>query len=267
MGRVRGTFKVEALQFQSTLVAVSGDTGAAGTLEGYCPFDNQWFDLPALPHRLTFVAAAASHAHLYVSGGMDNDRGQCTSTVWALDSLDGTWEVSAIMPQARYAHASVIHRGHLWIVGGQIADGDMAIPTGTCVALDLATRAWLPDTADMQRKRVWPRLLICAGSLYAIGGDICDKNCSMLPSLQRYNDERRQWEAPLYFPQQRRVFAVTTVGAKIVVYGGRGESFEELLDWVAFDCAAGVWEEPGGSLPRESFVGGTCVTIQCAPCG
>lgn len=296
MSSSRGTFKTEAISFQGKLVVCSGDTAsAAGTLEGYCPLKDSWESLPSLPLPLALAASAACPARLFITGGIDQENGGCSNALYQLNSLSGPWTALAPMPQARFAHASAVIGQSLWIVGGQCPERPNSAdtqPTCNTIVYNLTTNTW-SNGPMMQRRRIWTRLLVIDGCLYAVGGDVDSTGFALVPSIEKLNvaSGEERWEQPIDFTQQRRVFAATSLGGDVLVLGGRGDCYDFRLDCEIFRTKSAEWGNlssaavametasfvesqedrsdsecrSGAFIPRAAFVGGTAVSVQQCP--
>ena len=63
-------------------------------------------------------------------------------------------------------------------------------------------------------------LLIVAGCLYMVGGDVDEQGNQLTRTIERYNDYIQQWEYIATFKDQRRGFSTCAVDHKIYVFGG-----------------------------------------------
>ena len=281
MTQCRGTFKTEACSFQGKLVTVCGDgNGSAGTLEAYCPLADKWTPLPDLPQPLSFVASASSTTALYVTGGMDKRDGSASANVSFLTGGGTQWQEGPPLPSARFGHASCVFRDELWVVGGHVDD----CATASVSVLDVAPQqsrrgccSWgLGPAGPMHRRRVWARLLVAGDCLWAVGGDVDDRGAQLLPTAECLRRDSRdgvwRWGQPVELAQHRRVFSAVALQGRVLVLGGRGETYETLTDCEALLCGgeeseSARWEtERDLELShRESFIGGGASVVQACP--
>ena len=259
MQKKRGTFKTEAVAVGNYAVAVSGDDEAAvGTLEAYMPLTDAWVDLPPLPEKLMLVAAAAVGHTLYIIGGIDKATGLYTGAVHVLHMGHGhgpgggaTWGTWSVLParllKPRVGHASTSLNGQLWVAGGQFSGADAEVGSPEYVTsrhveyYDAAAQRWQVGP-PMTAERIWFRLLVVRGALYAVGGDVDGTGKSLIPTIERLDAVSNRWEKVGEFREVRRVFSTSAVDTKIYVFGGRDVNYGTLQDWDCFDCVTCEWE-------------------------
>ncbi len=267
MRKKRGTFKTEAVAVGNYAVAVSGDDEAAvGTLEAYNSLTDAWTDLPPLPEKMMLVAAAAVAHTLYIIGGIDKATGLYTGVVYVLqmgNAVPGAWGPWTVLParllKPRVGHASASLHGQLWVAGGQFSGADAEVGSAEYVTsrhverYDAATQQWQAGP-PMTAERIWFRLLVVRGALYAVGGDVDGTGKSLVPTIERLDLEHNRWEKVGEFREVRRVFSTSAVNDKIYVFGGRDVNYGTLQDWDCFDCATCEWESvryEGGARGRS----------------
>jgi len=277
MMQCRGTFKTEACSFQGKLVTVCGDgNGSAGTLEAYCPLADKWTPLPDIPQPLSFVASASSTTALYVTGGMNKRDGSASAAVFYTTGASSEWLQGPPLPSPRFGHASCVFRGELWVVGGHVDDCATASVSVLDVTQQHCSGSWSPGPAgSMQRRRVWARLLVAGDCLWAVGGDVDDRGAQLLPTAECLSRDSRdcvwRWGEPVELTQHRRVFSAVALKGRVLVLGGRGETYETLNDCEALrggeKSGASRWETQRDLAlsHRDSFIGGGASVVQACP--
>jgi len=213
----------------------------------------RWEATAKLPGVLANHAAAAWNDRIYVVGGKD-DAGP-TSDTWAFDPARGTFEKVASLNAPRHAHGVARLRSGLLVFGGLRADGSLE-PTveafdgqrwrmvGTMPApraclgvssvgdkvlvtggLDVGGRrtadAWLFDPSSGKWTRLpdlpAPRARHAQAGWMVIGGE--DAAGTALRTTLEHRDGGWTEGKPMLAP--RKNFAVTQLGRRIIVAGGR----------------------------------------------
>lgn len=80
-----------------------------------------WRAEPPLPATRTNLAVAALGGKLYATGGLDPF--EATRTVFVYDPRARRWSKAAPLPYAVHAHAIVVFREELWVLGGRLRSG------------------------------------------------------------------------------------------------------------------------------------------------
>lgn len=160
----------------------------------------------------------------------------------------GEWTtLSASLLKPRVGHASASLDGRLWVAGGQFSGinaelGSTEYVSSTSVEFyDFKLQRWTFGPC-MLAERIWFRLLVIGGALYAVGGDVDSKGRSLIPTIERLNAAGNRWEKVGEFRDVRRVFSTSAVDNKIYVFGGRDVNYGTLQDWDCFDCTVNEWE-------------------------
>jgi hypothetical protein len=142
-----------------------------------------WTATTALPAKLGFSAAVFANkfnsfvdgnGHVYVLGGLDS-QGTATTVVYHAVVNDdgglGAWTATTALPQALSSHGAVIYRNHLYVAGGNGADGNPVKTVYSAkVKSDGTLEPWVQQP-DLPEVRAYHQFVTVAGYLYVIGGD------------------------------------------------------------------------------------------------
>ena len=142
-----------------------------------------WTATTVLPAKLGFSAAVFANkfnsfvegnGHVYVLGGLDS-QGTATTVVYHAVVNDdgglGAWTETTALPQALSSHGAVIYRNHIYVAGGNGADGNPVKTVYSAkVKSDGTLEAWTAQP-DLPEVRAYHQFVTVAGYLYVIGGD------------------------------------------------------------------------------------------------
>ncbi|HSB33018.1 MAG TPA: hypothetical protein VLG39_01030 [Nitrospirota bacterium] len=142
-----------------------------------------WTTTTSLPAKLGFSAAVFANkfnsfvdgnGHVYVMGGLDS-QGTATTVVYHAVVNDdgglGAWTETTALPQALSSHGAVIYRDHIYVAGGNGADGNPVKTVYSAkVKSDGTLEAWTTQP-DLPEVRAYHQVVTVAGYLYVIGGD------------------------------------------------------------------------------------------------
>ena len=116
--------------------------------------------------------------------------------------------------------------------------------------LDLSTNV-VSSGPSLIQKRIWLRLMIVCGKLYAVGGDgNTGANCT--PTIEVYNPKKKLWALETSFRSPRRLFSTAATGSKIILFGGKDESYCSLRDCDLYDVVSKSWQSDGLSSVNSS---------------
>ena len=227
---------------------VSGDTKeSTGTVEMYDYISERWSRIKSLPEKLRRVSAAHDTDVLYVTGGFNPETCSYSDTTYMLSTKDinrMSWSRvgggSSKMVRRRCEHASVFHRGVMWVAGGRV-QGVQKVTNSTEI-FDPATLQWT-SAPDMLSPRTEFHLVVLVNELYAVGGDRDDDNIPVKGTIEKYDDHAGRWRKIADFPRARSQFAVALSGKHIYVIGGRDISRKVYFtSWDAFNIENMSWE-------------------------
>jgi hypothetical protein len=140
-------------------------------VEAYDPARKRWSTLPALPRAVAFAAATSADGAIQVLGGVERRAfglGEKTSrAVQVYTPKTGGWSLAGPLPVARRGARATSEGDRLFLVGGSLANGQLA----PIQAFDAATSLW-SDIAAPPRRRHDPGALAIDGALYLVGGRI-----------------------------------------------------------------------------------------------
>ena len=94
-----------------------------------------WTTLPPMPHAVGGATACVLNGRLYVIGGYSSNKLQ----VLEMTEENGwSWSCKADLPATRWGAASVVHEGHIMVMGGKV-DGEAS---SSVVVYDSEEDAW-----------------------------------------------------------------------------------------------------------------------------
>lgn len=111
-----------ALTPYGNLIVVAGgetETSVLGTVQGYNPITNAWFNLEPLPTARGQLAMASVGGRLYAIGGYAGLLAQWVGMVEEYDPQLGSWTARASMPTPRAHLALVVINDRLLAAGGE----------------------------------------------------------------------------------------------------------------------------------------------------
>ena len=273
MQSTHGFFYIEAVSLKSEVYVVSGDNYASsGCMEKYNYLDDQWTACTSMPRKVMFVSAATVEDRIFVSGGIDQGNGDYSRDIYSY--FKDQWTLLCQLGQARYGHASIYYRGKLWIVGGHFEGEETH--SNSVEIMDISTNSISPGPPTSV-SRIWPRLLLVEGQLYAVGGDTLASRGT--PSIEVYDTTTTSWRVLTFFNAPRKLFSSVAVGTKIYIFGGKDESYCNITTFDVYDTHTGLWQCPYSddnntsdgaldyqnktdySIPREHFHGGQVVSV------
>ena len=103
-----------------------------------------WTTLPPMPHAVGGATACVLNGRLYVIGGYSSNKLQVLEMT---EENELSWSCKADLPATRWGAASVVHEGHIMVMGGMV-DGEAS---SSVVLYDSEEDAWataspLPNT-------------------------------------------------------------------------------------------------------------------------
>jgi hypothetical protein len=247
--RDRGYFG--ALFFKGEVYAIGTySLVAAGTVEKYDPFSDNWFTVTPLPRKLRSVGAAVWKDSMYCTGGIEShseividhickfneENDKANQQDFSL-KLPGWIDIGVRLLRPRYRHAAVEYENKIWIAGGCFASLDA---TNTVEIFDPVTNTVL-EGPSMLVKRDFANLLVVNNELFAVGGDVDAVGNQAIRSIEKYDTFRHRWVHVTVFKDTRRGFSTCAEGDKIYVFGGSNDSHEDLRTWDAYDIKRQEW--------------------------
>jgi hypothetical protein len=228
---------------------------ALGTVERYNPFTDTWKKMESLPQQVISVVAVTLNDKIYVINGYDMVANGHSNRIVVHDGSVGNedsepfWKyVNTQTLYARSRHAAAAYRGKIWIVGGRL---DNQACTRSVEIFDPDTNECIPGPS-MKRNRVFGNLMVVEDRLYAVGGDVDEAGDQVTRTIERYDEERGQWQLVASFTDERRGFSTCPVGHKIFVFGGsfsQNDNYDSYRDtWDVFDTRTCSWESSQSSV-------------------
>lgn len=241
---------VGAVALGDTVYVVGGLDGLGRTLatvELYRPETDHWESAPSLPKAVHGASVVALDGYVYVLGGFDGLSLHPTNDGFVFDTVTGTWQNIAPMPEARGAMAAAVLGDTLVVVGGLSADG---VSRALFVYL-LAENRW-ETRAAMPTARDHLAAAVLDGKLFAIGGRKGQES-RPLDIVEVYDPETDRWQNASALPRAIGDGAVAVRESALIVAGG--EASPRMQDGV-YRLALGSdqWETlTSMRTPRHGF--------------
>ncbi|HEX5727183.1 MAG TPA: hypothetical protein VFX98_17020 [Longimicrobiaceae bacterium] len=131
-----------------------------------------WAASDPLPSPRAGHGVAVAGRHVVVTAGQAPDRSYLTETLVATARPDGTlgpWRAQAPLPAPRFHHASVHHRGWVYVVGGLENQRSTASVYRARVGADGRIAAW-DSLAPLPRPRSHQGSFVHGDALYLVAG-------------------------------------------------------------------------------------------------
>ncbi|MCZ6795317.1 MAG: galactose oxidase [Planctomycetota bacterium] len=194
-----------------------------------------WMDLPAIPTARQEVGVAALDAHVYVIGGILENRGP-TGIVERFDTETGEWESVAPLPEGtRLHHIGAAAAGRLVFAIGGLNSSFRGVPS--VFAFNPATGNW-ERRADMPWNRGASGVAAIDDRIYVAGGQ---NGGTSFDDFAVYRVAEDRWEELPSMPTARNHLAAAVVDGIFYAVGGRaGRLFDKLE---AYSPEQGEWRE------------------------
>jgi N-acetylneuraminic acid mutarotase len=108
----------------------------------YDPATDKWTTLPNLPGPIDHLAFGVIGSTLYLAGGRQAKIASHQNSLYAFDAKVGKWATKAPMPTSRGGVASAVHKGRLYVFGGEGNKSDPKGVFGQVEVYDPATNQW-----------------------------------------------------------------------------------------------------------------------------
>ena len=193
---------------------------------------------------------------IYLVGGFEEDLGP-TKTLRAYNPLLDSWCEVASMISERYAHATAVLGGMLYVMGGCDIELD-DVSRAEAEMYDPGADRWqaLPS---MLTPREFFAAAAVAGKIYAIGGTngAADIPSDAVEAYDPYTVEAQAWTRVASLPVARSHHTATVVGGKIYVLGGAKPYSEDDSDnddrcAHVYDPAVDSWQQLA-AMPTVRF--------------
>jgi N-acetylneuraminic acid mutarotase len=227
----------------------------AGTWE-----TNTIADLPS-PNRLPTLACYQDK--IFAAGGLVS--GNIVNNLYVYDISLNTWAPLAPLPVVNFGAALGAWDGKLYLAGGN-STGWPFVPPDSVHVYDITTDTWTPNGGTPMPVAANFGGYIQAGPyLYVVGGLSGDFD-NNLPSTQRYDMSRDQWEQGPLFISRRAATGLAITEDSLYALGGDangGGDWDDATDYVErLDLSqwpGGAWTDISDPLPAVVlFPGGFC---------
>eukprot|EP01043_Picozoa_sp_COSAG02_P028238 COSAG02_NODE_1703_length_11241_cov_845.206695_9_plen_619_part_00 len=173
--------------------------------------------------------------HIYVMGGYDGSSRLDTAEKY--DPATDRWTPIASMGSVRYAHASVVINGFIYVMGGRVGyDGSSYLDTAE--KYDPATDRWTP-IASMGSVRYAHASVVSNGFIYVMGG--YDGSSSFLDTAEKYDPVNDRWTPIASMDNRRSRLASVALNGFIYVMGGYDGSGSNLDTAEKYDPVGNRW--------------------------
>lgn len=166
------------------------------------------------------------------------------------------WEViSTKLLFPRYRHAATIYKGKVWIAGGC---HDNHLVTNSVEIFDPVAQT-VEEGPPMLVRRDFAHLFVLFNVLYAVGGDVDQHGHNTTRTIEKYDEEKKEWVHVTVFKTDRIGFAPTMFGSMIYIFGGESQSHREgeSDSWDAFDVLTGQWVSDSGLMKNVGSMSST----------
>jgi N-acetylneuraminic acid mutarotase len=195
-------------------------SGTTSAVERYDIRRDRWRRVRGMPVGLNHAAAAAYRGKVYVLGGYTGQgdlKGE-VSTLYRYDPVSDRWSRLPSAPTRRAALAVGVIAGKLYAAGGaDTAHGALK----TLEIFDFKRRRWARGP-DMGVAREHLAGAVSGGTFYVLAGRAAGQGNFKI--VERYRPSERRWERLPDMNKPRGGIAATTVGRRIVVFGGEEQS-------------------------------------------
>jgi carboxyl-terminal processing protease len=211
---------------------------------------SQWTAGPPTHTDHAFHVAVACNGKLYLLGGDEK------AEVEVFDPRTTRWQKVGKPPHMRMFPAAAALGAKIYLAGGL---SDPQVSLASMDVLDTTNHTW-SKAAPMQEPRSRFALVTVNGKLYAIGGIVPGhpgKNGDVA-TVEEYDPATDRWSFKTEMPTRRHGHGAVTVGNKVIVVGGFGETGKQygpLRIVEEYDPAANRWtRKPEMPTPR-GFLG------------
>jgi hypothetical protein len=199
-----------------------------------------WTFAQAMSQRRSYVAAALVNGQIYAAGGMVGETGRFLAVFQRYDPRADTWTTLRRLPEPVRAGAGAALGGKVYVIGGQVPEGD-----GRQVyAYDVAAGRW-EERAPLPEPRFNVAAVTLDGRIYAIGGFGGETEHA---DVFVYDPAADEWSLGTPLPEPNHTFGAVVFRGEIWVIGGRrGERI--LREVSIYDPRTDRWRA-GPELPK-----------------
>ena len=169
---------------------------------------------PDLPHQLFYSKSLIMSNSIYnIGGNLGLHFPVATNKAYRMTENQQIWEEIAPMSQKKCYISVAAFCDCIVAVGGV----SMSKARSTSEAYFPALNKWRP-ISNLNHSRSEAELVVCDGSLYALGGKDGQKTLTSVERLNDLNDSKWEVIEPMTFP--RRMFTAVSYNREIYVIGG-----------------------------------------------
>jgi hypothetical protein len=217
------------------------------TVDRYDPVTNIWESLDPMPLELHHFQPVVIGSRIYVIGAFTccfpNE--EIISDIYVYNTVTDTWDIEGQMPEerARGSAAAVLHKGKVYLVGGNTAGHN-----GGAVAwvdeYDPQTEQWTvladaPNARDHSMAAIaYGKLVLTAGRQTALPNPFANP----VLATDVYDFTNGTWISTTDIPSPRAGALTVAHGAEVIVAGGEIDTTTEALATVeAFNVLSSQW--------------------------
>jgi Kelch motif len=238
------------------IYAIGGSNFPLGTVivpspvEQYSPGPDQWMQVAPLNHPRDQLAAASLNGKVYAIGGANpsgDPTGLYAPYVEAYDPTSGAWSDMAKLNVPRRNLAAVAVGNKIYAIGGCC---DTNGPFDTVEVYDPNTNTWTVDTQhSLPLKRTKLAATVSNATIYAIGGVVCDGDCTIAnadPSVLAWDTSSGAgWSGVASLPEPReQLKAFSDDSSTVYAVGGTPSKCENAVTCTPFGISSlsnGQW--------------------------
>jgi N-acetylneuraminic acid mutarotase len=211
----------------------------------------RWSEAPPLPiPRSEMAWATAENDRMHLIGGYA--AGEVARRYHQVfDAGTGVWTQAAPIPRGANHIGVAAMDGVIYAFGGFVEQNRVAVPD--CYAYDVAQDRWRAIRPLQRGPRGAISVVAFAGRVHAIGG----RDERSIDWHDAYDPKTDTWEGRAAVPGPRDHAAAVAMGDRILVAGGRMDTFDfDTGMHVAYDPQADKWEERAPMPTPRSGHGG-----------
>lgn len=178
------------------------------------PVSSNWLGMPSIPNARCLFGLAEAENSIYVVGGKELKEGEhALDSVMIYDRQSFKWGESDPLPYTVYAHATVSHKGLVYVIGGKAQNKKCL--RRVCV-YDPTKFEWR-DLAPMKTARSLFGCSVHNDKIYVVTGVTDD---GLTSSVEIYDITSNKWSEGEKFPQERSSLSLITLGGALYAVGG-----------------------------------------------
>ncbi|XP_055058271.1 kelch-like protein 40a [Misgurnus anguillicaudatus] len=223
------------------------------------PMSSEWLGMPSLPNPRCLFGLAEAENSIFVIGGKELKEGErALDSVMIYDRQSFKWGESDPLPYAVYGHATISHKGLVYVIGGKTESKKCL--RRMCV-YDPTKFEW-KDLAPMKTARSLFGTAVYKDKIYVVTG-VTDNG--LTSSVEVYDIASNSWSEFVEFPQERSSLNLIQLGGCLYAVGGfammpneETEKMEptEMNDIWRFDEEENCWN---GILRKIRYAAGASV--------